>query len=148
MIPGDLKDVAARADELREKYQRERDKRIQLRREGIAQFQELKGIFADFDRDPYVEPGFVRPPIVEETDVVIVGAGFGGMMTAAHLFKSDGTTYRIIDQAGDFGGTWYWNRYPGCMCDVESYCYLPLLEETGYMPKHKYAHATEIFEYF
>jgi len=148
MIPADLEDVAARADELREKYKRERDKRIQLRSEGIAQFKELKGIFADFDRDPYVEPGFVRPPIVEETDVLIVGAGIGGMMTAAHLFKADITTYRIIDKAGDFGGTWYWNRYPGCMCDVESYCYLPMLEETGYMPKHKYAHASEIFEYF
>src|SRR6202035_4388206 len=124
MIPADLEDVAARADGLRERYQREREKRIQLRREGIAQLQELKGIFADFDRDPYVEPGFVRSPVVEETDVVIVGAGIGGMMTAAYLFKADVTAYRIIDKAGDFGGTWYWNRYPGCMCDVESYCYL------------------------
>ncbi len=146
MIPDDLKSIAARADELRAKYEVERDKRIQKRPEGNAQFHELKGMFADFDRDPYVER-LERPAIVEETDVVVVGAGFGGMMTAAHLFKNGVHNYRIIDKAGDFGGTWYWNRYPGCMCDVESYCYLPLLEETGYMPKRKYAHATEIFEY-
>src|SRR5690606_27324337 len=54
---------------------------------------------------------------------------------------------RIVEKAGDFGGTWYWNRYPGCMCDVESYTYLPLLEETGYVPTERYASATEIFEY-
>ena len=147
MIPDDLKEVAARAEELRAKYQYERDKRIRTHPDGNAQFLELKGPLADFDKDPYVEPGFTRLPVVEETDVVIVGAGFGGMMTAAHLFKNGVHNYRIIDKAGDFGGTWYWNRYPGCMCDVESYCYLPMLEETGYMPKRKYAHASEIFEY-
>ena len=70
-----------------------------------------------------------------------------GMSTAAYLTKQGVTYYRIIDKAGDFGGTWYWNRYPGCMCDVESYTYLPLLEEVGYMPTKKYAHAQEIFEY-
>jgi cyclohexanone monooxygenase len=143
-IPADLQDVAARAAELRAKYAFERDRRIQLRPEGKAQFHDLD---ADFDRDPYVEPGFTRAPVVEETDVVIVGAGFGGMTAAAHLHKEGIESYRMIDKAGDFGGTWYWNRYPGCMCDVESYCYLPLLEETGYMPKRKYAHASEIFEY-
>ena len=147
MIPEDLKDVAARVDELRSKYLYERDKRIQTRPEGNAQFHDLSGVFADFDKDPFVEPGFTRAPIVEETDAVIVGAGFGGMMTAAHLFKNGVHNYRIMDKAGDFGGTWYWNRYPGCMCDVESYCYLPLLEDTGYMPTRKYAHASEIFEY-
>jgi cyclohexanone monooxygenase len=147
VIPEELRDVAARRDQLREKYTFERDKRIQLRPQGNAQFNELAGVFADFDKDPYVEPGFSRDPIVEEVDVVIVGAGFGGMTAAAHLHKAGIENYRIIDKAGDFGGTWYWNRYPGCMCDVESYCYLPLLEDTGYMPKRKYAHASEIFEY-
>ncbi|MET0390421.1 MAG: NAD(P)/FAD-dependent oxidoreductase, partial [Polyangiales bacterium] len=111
------------------------------------QYVELGAAFAAFDQDPFGEPGFSRAPVVEETDVVIIGAGFGGMLTAAHLHKHGLVNYRIIDRAADFGGTWYWNRYPGCMCDVESYCYLPLLEETGYMPKHKYAHASEIFAY-
>jgi len=146
-IPDELRDIAARADELRAKYEHERDKRLEARPEGDAQFFEVSGAFADFDRDPFADPNFTRPEIVEETDVVIIGAGFGGMMVAAHLHKLGVTNYRMIDKAADFGGTWYWNRYPGCMCDVESYCYLPLLEETGYMPKHKYSHASEIFEY-
>ena len=132
-------------DELRERYRLERDKRF--RADGNAQYKEFKGIYKDFDADPYVEPGFSRSPVIEETDVVIVGAGWGGLTSAAHLRKAGVNNFRIIDKAGDFGGTWYWNRYPGCMCDVEAYCYMPFLEETGYMPKRKYAHATEIFEY-
>ena len=78
---------------------------------------------------------------------MIVGGGFAGMLTAIDLVKHGITEFRIVEKAGDFGGTWYWNRYPGCMCDVESYTYLPLLEETGYMPSERYASATEIFEY-
>ncbi|MFM8305176.1 MAG: flavin-containing monooxygenase [Actinomycetota bacterium] len=132
-------------DALREKYRIEREKR--LRPEANAQYHDLTGRFADFDTDPYVEPGFTRDPEVAEIDVVIVGAGFGGMLAAANLRKLGDTTFRIIDKAGDFGGTWYWNRYPGCMCDVESYVYMPMLEETGYMPTEKYASAPEIFRY-
>jgi cation diffusion facilitator CzcD-associated flavoprotein CzcO len=129
----------------RERYRREREKR--LRPDGLAQFQELKGAFADFDRDPFADPDFEREPVVEETDVVVVGAGFAGMLVAVRLLGEGIDRFRIIDKAGDFGGTWYWNRYPGCMCDVESYTYLPLLEETGYMPKRKYSGAPEIFEH-
>jgi hypothetical protein len=134
-----------RAEELRQRYAEERSKR--LRADGDAQYHELKGVYRDFDADPWVEPGFTRDPVVEETDVLIVGAGWGGMTTAAFLRKEGVHDFRIIEKAGDFGGTWYWNRYPGCMCDVESYCYIPLLEESGWMPKHKYSHASEIFEY-
>jgi cation diffusion facilitator CzcD-associated flavoprotein CzcO len=130
-------------DEIRERYRKERDKR--LRPDGIAQFRELKGIYEDFDKDPYVEPGFTRDPVIEETDVVIVGAGFGGMMSAARLVQKGVRKMRIIEKGGDFGGTWYWNRYPGCACDVESYTYIPFLEETGYMPVEKYSKAPEIF---
>jgi cation diffusion facilitator CzcD-associated flavoprotein CzcO len=132
-------------EELREKYRIEREKR--LRPDGVAQYKELKGDYAAFDRDPYVEPGFARERILEDTEVVIVGGGFAGMLTAVNLTKLGIRGFRIVEKAGDFGGTWYWNRYPGCMCDVESYTYLPLLEETGYMPCEKYASATEIFEY-
>jgi cyclohexanone monooxygenase len=130
-------------EELREKYRQERDKR--LRADGIGQFHELKGIYEDFDRDPYVEPGFTRDPVIEETDVVIVGGGFGGMHAAHQLTLEGVKKIRIIEKGGDFGGTWYWNRYPGCACDVESYTYIPFLEETGYMPVEKYARAPEIF---
>jgi cation diffusion facilitator CzcD-associated flavoprotein CzcO len=130
-------------EELREKYRRERDKR--LRPDGIDQYRELKGIYDDFDKDPYVEPGFTRDPVIEETDVVIVGGGFSGMMTAHQLIIRGVKKIRIIEKGGDFGGTWYWNRYPGCACDVESYVYIPFLEETGYMPIEKYSKAPEIF---
>ncbi len=129
-------------DELRDRYRAEQQKR--LRPEGMNQWRELDD---ELDRDPFVEPGFTRPPVVEETTVVIVGGGFAGMLTAIDLAKHGITDVRIIEKAGDFGGTWYWNRYPGCMCDVESFVYLPLLEETGFMPTEHYASAPEIFEY-
>ena len=129
----------------RARYEAERAKR--LRPDGLAQYKELKGDYADYDRDPYVEPGFTRDPIIEDTDVVIVGGGFAGMLTTINLKARGIENVRIVEKAGDFGGTWYWNRYPGCMCDVESYTYLPLLEETGYMPTERYASAPEIFAY-
>ena len=140
----DQHDTAAGAsfDELRERYRIEQQKR--LRPEGMAQFRELN---EELDRDPFVESGFTRAPVVEDTTVVIVGGGFAGMLTAIDLAKHGITDIRIIEKAGDFGGTWYWNRYPGCMCDVESFVYLPLLEETGFMPTERYASASEIFEY-
>ena len=129
-------------EELRQRYLVEQRKRI--RPEGMAQWRELG---EELDRDPFVEPGFTRDPVVEETTVVIVGGGFAGMLTAIDLRRHGIEDIRIVEKAGDFGGTWYWNRYPGCMCDVESYVYLPLLEETGFMPTERYAGATEIFEY-
>lgn len=127
------------------RYQAERSKR--LRGDGLQQYQELKGDYADFDRDPFVEPGFTRDALVESPDVVIVGGGFAGMLTAINLKARGVDSIRFVEKAGDFGGTWYWNRYPGCMCDVEAYTYLPLLEETGYVPTEKYTSATEIFAY-
>ena len=132
-------------EEVRARYQAERAKRI--RPDGNAQFRPLAGDFADFDTDPWVEPGFTRVPVVDETTAVIVGGGFAGMLTAINLTRHGIRDFVIVEKAGDFGGTWYWNRYPGCMCDVESYTYLPLLEETGYMPTEKYASAAEIFGY-
>ena len=138
-------DAVPSIDALRERYQAERDKRI--RPDGMAQWRELKGDYEAFDRDPFADPNFTRDPITEEVTVIIVGGGFAGMLTAIDLAKHGITNFRIVEKAGDFGGTWYWNRYPGCMCDVESFVYLPLLEETGYMPTEHYASATEIFQY-
>ena len=142
---GNNNDKKLSLEQAREKYRIEREKR--LRADGIHQYKELKGDYEEFDRDPYVEPGFTRDAVTEDVDVVIVGGGFGGMIEAANLTKAGITNFRIIEKAGDFGGTWYWNRYPNAACDVESYVYLPLLEDTGYMPTEKYAKAPEIFAY-
>src|SRR5690606_14779280 len=101
-------DQAAMA-EARERYRKEREKR--LRAEGQAQYRELKGDYAEYDRDPFAEPGFTRNAITEECEVVIVGGGFAGMLTAINLKARGIDDIRIVDKAGDFGGTWYWNRY-------------------------------------
>jgi cyclohexanone monooxygenase len=132
-------------DALREKYREERDKRI--RPDGNDQYVEVTAEFSNYVDDPYVEPGFTRAPVFDDVEVAIVGAGFGGLLMGARLREAGFRQIRLIDKAGDVGGTWYWNRYPGAMCDVESYVYLPLLEEMGYVPKHKYSFAPEILEY-
>ncbi|RYF99936.1 MAG: NAD(P)/FAD-dependent oxidoreductase, partial [Caulobacteraceae bacterium] len=129
-------------DKLREKYRAERDKR--LRTEGNSQYQEIAGDFAHYLDDPYVAPGFARAPLTDEVEVVVIGGGFGGLLAAARLREAGVKDIRVIEKGGDFGGTWYWNRYPGAACDVESYVYLPLLEEVGYMPVEKYSRAPEI----
>lgn len=131
-------------DELREKYRYERDRRI--RRDGQGQYVEVAEEFAHYaNEDPFVTEQLDREAIDVDLDVAIVGAGFSGLMASARLKEIGITNFKIIDAAADFGGTWYWNRYPGAQCDVDAYCYLPLLEETGYMPKEKYAFAPEIF---
>lgn len=130
---------------LTEKYAEERAKRV--RDDGIEQYQQLTGKFAPLAEDPYVEPGFTREPVHDEVDTVIVGGGFGGLLSAVEMRRAGVAKIRIIERGGDIGGTWYWNRYPGAACDVESYIYLPLLEEIGGIPKNKYARAPEIWEH-
>src|SRR5690606_13758911 len=95
--------------------------------------------------DPFVKPGFSREPIAETLDVVVIGGGFSGLCTGARLRQAGIERLRLIETGGDFGGTWYWNRYPGAQCDIESYVYLPMLEELGTMPTLKYAYGPEIF---
>ena len=137
-------DLGFDPDALREKYRQERDRRI--RPDGNDQYQKIAGEFGHFDQDPYVER-VEREPLSDETDILIIGGGFAGILTAARFREAGFDNLRIIEKGGDFGGTWYWNRYPGCQCDIESYSYLPLLEELGYMPKEKYSYAPEIFEH-
>lgn len=131
-------------EEIRKKYLAERNKR--LRGDGIEQFEALDGKFAHFAEDPQSDPGFSREPMTGETDALVIGAGFGGMLSGIRMKQAGAKSVRFIDDGMDFGGTWYWNRYPGCACDVESYIYLPMLEELGYIPKEKYSHAPEIYE--
>jgi len=131
--------------EVRRKYDFERDRR--LRPDGNDQYQDIDGDLKHLIDDPHITERIEREPVQEEIEVAILGAGFGGMMMAARLQEAGISDFRIIERAGDFGGTWYWNRYPGAQCDVESYIYLPLLDETGYMPKEKYSYQPEIFEH-
>jgi cyclohexanone monooxygenase len=129
------------AQALRDRYRTERDKRV--RPDGNEQYLEVTGEFERYVHDPYVA-SIERPTIHDEVGVLIVGGGFGGLLAGARLREAGVDDIRIIEKGGDFGGTWYWNRYPGAACDVESYVYLPLLEEIGYIPKEKYSQAAEI----
>ena len=130
---------------LREKYRHERDKRI--RPEGQQQYFKPTGeVAANYAVDPHM-PLASRAPISEDIDVIVLGAGWGGIMASYHLTQAGITNFRNIDTAGDFGGVWYWNQYPGIQCDNDAYCYLPLLEETGFMPSKKFADGLEIQQY-
>jgi cation diffusion facilitator CzcD-associated flavoprotein CzcO len=127
---------------LRDKYRHERDKRV--REDGNEQYTEVSGSFSNFIDDPYIQERIKRDPLSDDTEVIVIGGGFGGLLAGARLREHGVTSIRLIEKGGDFGGTWYWNRYPGAMCDVESYVYLPLLEELNYVPSEKYVHAAEI----
>jgi cyclohexanone monooxygenase len=132
-------------DALRDKYRQERDKR--LRPAGTDQYNFAEGKLEHFGDDPYAPPSARRDPLHGELDVLIIGTGFGGIQAGATLRTAGVDNFRMLDIAADFGGTWYWNRYPGVRCDVESYVYLPYLEETGYIPTERYVTGAEIFEY-
>ena len=130
---------------LREKYRHERDKR--LRKEGSKQFIHTADELADFwETDPH-SPPVVRDPISDDVDVVVIGGGFAGLIAGAQLKQAGVEDVRIVEMGGDFGGVWYWNRYPGIQCDNESYSYIPLLEELNYMPSKKFADGAEIQEH-
>ena len=132
-------------DAVHAKYRQERDKRLLPDR---ATIRDLTGdnLFATYREDPFT-PFAHRDPISEEVDVVVVGAGIAGTVVGAQLRKAGIKRIRLMDQAGGIGGTWYWNRYPGVMCDVESYIYMPMLEELEYVPTRKYAFGDEIREH-
>jgi cyclohexanone monooxygenase len=130
---------------LREKYRQEREKR--LRPEGQKQYLKTEADFADqYEVDPHM-PVKPRGPISEDLDVAILGAGWSGILAAYHLKQAGVSTFRNIDHAGDFGGCWYWNRFPGLQCDNDAYCYIPLLEEADYVPTKKFADGLEIYEH-
>ena len=130
---------------VRAKYLRERDKRLIS---GRAEIRDLDNDpeFGHYRRDPFT-PWSERDTISNDVDVCILGGGIAGIALGVELRKAGVENIRFVDTAGGFGGTWYWNRYPGVMCDVESYIYLPMLEETGYIPKRRYAFGDEILEY-
>jgi cyclohexanone monooxygenase len=128
-------------DALREKYLFERDRR--LRPEGSKQYLELKDDFAEFaEVDPHT-PATPRTPIDADIDVAVLGGGITGLLAGAYLKKSGVEDVHVIEMGGDFGGVWYWNRFPGIQCDNDAYCYIPMLEELNYVPSKKFADGSE-----
>ena len=134
--------------ELSRRYVKEREKRI--RTDAEAQYLQISNDspFSNkyLEDDPYSEQ-LERAPLKEQREIILVGGGWVGLLTAARLIEAGVRDIRIIESGSDFGGTWYWNRYPGAQCDIESYSYLPLLEETGYIPKLRFSYASEIYEH-
>jgi cation diffusion facilitator CzcD-associated flavoprotein CzcO len=128
-------------ERLRQKYLEERNKR--LRPDGNDQYLRVAGQLAHYLDDPYT-PVTPRDPKTDHVTFAFIGGGFAGLVTAARLVEAGVKDVRVVEKGGDFGGTWYWNRYPGAQCDTASMVYMPLLEETGHMPSEKYAHAPEI----
>ena len=139
-----LPPAALDQESVKQKYREERDKR--LRPDGNGQYLRLTDQLSHYLDDPYT-PVTEREPKTDHVTFAFIGGGFGGLVTGARLVEAGIKDVRIIDKAGDFGGTWYWNRYPGAQCDTASFVYLPLLEETGHMPSEKYTHAPEILEH-
>ncbi|KND39652.1 flavin-containing monooxygenase [Streptomyces acidiscabies] len=127
---------------LRERYRAERERRV--RPEGTAQYRPTTAEFGYFAADPYTDGTAEREPLHDVVDVAVVGGGFGGILAGAHLRRRGVAKVRVVEKGGDFGGTWYWNRYPGIHCDIEAHVYLPMLDETGYVPEWKYAPGEEI----
>ena len=134
--------MAVDTEFLRRKYKEERDKRI--RSDGNEQYIEITEGFGHYQDDPYT-PLVEREPVHRDAEVVIIGGGFAGLTAGARLRDVGVEDITIIEGGGDVGGVWYWNRYPGAMCDTAAMVYLPLLEETNYLPTQKYVLAPEIF---
>jgi cation diffusion facilitator CzcD-associated flavoprotein CzcO len=135
--------TASDKEALRRKYREERDKR--LRPDGNEQYLRMTGDLGYFIADPYT-PRAERPALSDHRTVVCVGGGFAGLVAGARL-REAGIDVRVIEKGGGFGGTWYWNRYPGAQCDTAAMVYMPLLEETGHMPTEKYVQGPEILEH-
>ncbi|MCX5241024.1 NAD(P)/FAD-dependent oxidoreductase [Streptomyces prunicolor] len=127
---------------LRRRYRLERERRV--RPDGARQYRSTDAEFGYYAADPYVDEVTEREPLRDAVDVAVIGGGFGGILTGARMRQQGLERVRIVEKGGDFGGTWYWNRYPGIHCDIESHVYLPMLDETGYVPEWKYAPGEEI----
>ncbi|MFI8815316.1 MULTISPECIES: flavin-containing monooxygenase [unclassified Streptomyces] len=127
---------------LRQRYRLERERRV--RPDGTRQYRDAETEFGYYAADPYAGEPAARDPLRDTVDVAVVGGGFGGILAGARMRQQGVARVRIVEKGGDFGGTWYWNRYPGVHCDIESHVYLPMLDETGYVPEWKYAPGEEI----
>ena len=144
--------------ELSQKYTAEAAKRH--RPDGLSQFVRLASSslptrFRALAEDPWADHAALNAkptiPSGAKHKFIILGAGYGGLLFAVRLLQQgiakSPEEILFVDAAGGFGGTWWWNRYPGLHCDIESYTYMPLLEETGYVPRSKYVTGQELLEH-
>lgn len=135
-------------EDIKKKFAEERDLRLSFRPEGTAQFtSDLTGDLGQYAIDPYSTEVEERAPIDDQVEVLFIGGGFSALLTSARLREKGVESIRIVERAGDVGGTWYWNRYPGAACDVVAYDYLPLLDELDYVPVNHYSRGPEIFSH-
>ncbi len=135
-------------DAIKARFAEERDLRLSYRPEGTSQYiTDLQGELAHYEDDPYAPEVTSREPINDHVEVLFIGGGFSALLTSGRLRERGVESIRIVERGADVGGTWYWNRYPGIACDVVAYDYLPLLDETGYVPSRHYAGGQEIWEY-
>ncbi len=116
-------------------------------RRGAADYMTIEGEFSAYLKDVYSADPVPREALTDSCEVLVVGAGFAGLLLWFRLRQAGFVDVRFCEKGGDVGGTWYWNRYPGVACDVEAYSYLPLLEEMGYIPQMKFASGFEILAY-
>ena len=124
------------------KYAAERARRMGVdRSDNVALTHDDR--FHEYLTDPFTAYA-PRDPVADDVDVLVVGAGLAGIIMGVQLREAGFDRIRFVDKAGSFGGTWYWNRYPGLMCDVEAYIYMPMLEEMGVIPTMRYASGEEI----
>lgn len=148
-LDADIRSVLPLAD-IQAKYSQEREKRLRTdtAKQGAKQFVDFYDVdrLKEFSNDPWITENPLPSDDGNQTEILIIGAGYGGLLYAVRLLEAGFKLedIRIADVANGFGGTWYWNRYPNLKCDMESYIYMPLLEETGYMPTQKYTAGTEL----
>ena len=135
-------------EHIKEKFASERDLRLGYRPPGTDHYtSDFTGDFAKYAVDPHGHEVEDREALNDEVEVLFIGGGFSALLTSARLREKGVESIRIVERGADVGGTWYWNRYPGVACDVVAYDYLPLLDETGYVPTRHYAGGEEIYEY-
>ncbi len=135
-------------DGIKARFAEERDLRLAFRPEGTAQYIiDLEGNLATYEQDPYGGEPPIRETLEDTVEVLFIGGGFSALLTSGRLREVGVDSIRIVEKGADVGGTWYWNRYPGIACDVVAYDYLPLLDETGYVPTRHYASGEEIYSY-
>lgn len=138
------KNVAPDKGNILKRYALEKEKRNTDTTE--RRYTRMEGKFAHFQKDH--NASFQERPAVElDVTAVVLGAGWAGIHAALNLKRAGVDDVCVIDKAADFGGVWYWNRYPGVACDTESYIYMPFLEEMGVMPQANYASGAEILNH-